>query len=279
MIAAPVPPAPAWLPSLTSLWRSVGPVTLATVITFGLSVMVNALVFDAWGQTFLALATPADVLMSGLGLGLIPGMMAAAYFGARILVSTRRSEPRAWWALWWTLVTWCLVAAKIVGYGPPAALLWWVVMMPAWVVGSLVSLADWRDQDGGGHDGVLRSIALMTRAGLRGLASLALVLVLLAFSSGMIWAHSHVGYFAWPLRLADSDTPPNCEGRVLWSGERAMLIDCGAPSARDVQVLYKLEGVRLIRDMRHRPNPPPPPIVIDAEQWLDQLAASMAASR
>jgi hypothetical protein len=67
--------------------------SLAGVLSFALAVMINTFIFEAWGLSFLQLATPGDVVASGLA---ILAMFSSLFFplGAGALLWSLPFRPR-----------------------------------------------------------------------------------------------------------------------------------------------------------------------------------------
>lgn len=267
-----------WMVAVRGAWRKAERLTVLTALGFLASTLVNSLIFDQWGQTFLAIATPTDVLMSGLRLAIAPALMGLGYAGAYAGTVSRRTWFGAHVFLVSSMFVLCVVIARPVGYGPGILGFWWVLMVGGWFVGALVALADWTDrhaeQDPVKHDrwrrwrrwlGLFKRLWRWGRDG-------ALVAVYLIFCGVMVWLTSEAGYFSNAVRLdptqSPAPTPPQCAGRVIWTGERAVVIDCGKFPAHDVQVLYEPQGLRIIRDCREWPNPAPPPMLLHFKAWL-----------
>ena len=269
-----------WLAAWREFWRKAERLTLLTGFAFFGSTVVNTLIFDVWGQTFLAIATPSDVLMSGLHLAILPAMMGAGYALCYAWVISRKTWGRALATYLTTLILLCLVVSRGVGYGPSVLRLWYLVGLLGWLAGGMVAISDRRDArpSDDGHFGLLSKLAALGRESSRRLVQAGLILTYLVFSGAMVWVISEAGYFSYQQRLAEKQTPQGCAGRVVWTGENAVLIDCGQFPVHDVQVLYGVEGLRIVRDRRKWPEPAPPPMVVDAVQWLQvQRAARRAA--
>jgi|GEM_PF-6796703 len=259
-----------WIGALRDTWRKAERLTVMTALAFLASTLVNTLIFDRWGQTFLAIATPTDVVMSGLRLAITPAIMGLAYAGAYAGVLSRRTWGGANIFLLLTVVGLGIIVAGPVGYGPAVLRLWWATAILGWFTGGLVALGEWSDRRAlkeppkGFWRGVARWFKNLWRRTQYGV----LIVVYLFFCGGTVWITSEAGYFSSLLRLHKDNMPANCAGRVLWTGERAVLIDCGQFPAHDVQVLYGADGLRIIKDDRHWPNPAPPKLINDFGAWL-----------
>ncbi|ADG11028.1 hypothetical protein B7G68_13170 [Caulobacter segnis] len=260
-----------WMGALRDVWRKAERLTVMTALGFLASTLVNSLIFDQWGQTFLAIATPTDVLMSGLRLAITPAMMGLAYACAYAGILSRRTWFGANFFFLSSVIVLGMVIAGPVGYGPAILRLWWAVTVVGWFTGALVALGAWTDRHA--NQDVVKSglwrrlVSLFKRLWRKGQDGVLLAAYLI-FCGVTVWLTSEAGYSSGQVRLHPTQTPPQCAGRVVWTGERAVVIDCGEFPAHDVQVLYAPQDLRIIRDCREWPNPAPPPMLLHFKAWL-----------
>lgn len=259
-----------WLAAWRVFWRRAERLTVLTGVAFVGSTLVNTLVFDVWGQTFLLIATPMDVLMSGLHLATLPVLLAAGFAAGYVCVVSRQNKTFALLLYIAALVLFGLILARLISYGPAVARLWWIGGFVGWSCGGWNGLESLQARQiaWGATAGLSAHVqAAFDRIG-RGVTYGLFAGSYLIVAGVMLWVAQEAGYPSHPVRLSPKDTPADCAGRVLWIGERALLIDCGNYPARDVQVLYGPEGVRLINDVRAWPGAPPPPLIRNVETWL-----------
>ncbi len=260
-----------WLDAWRAFWRRAEWLSVFMGLAFLGSTLVNTLVFDVWGHTFLMIATPTDVLMSGLHLAIAPAFMAVGYASAYTGMASHPSRLRASLLYIIMMALGLITLLLLFEHGPAVAGLWGLSGLVGWFGGGCVVLDDWRARQGvlvrpvTGFQGRLRdAFEKIDRGVTYGMFFAAYLIV----AGMMLWFAQKDGYLSHPLRLSLKDTPTDCAGRVLWAGERAMLIDCSNYPARDVQVFYDPEGLRLVRDDRPRPSTPPPPLVVVIEASL-----------
>lgn len=206
--------------------------SLVTVGSFALSTVANQAVFNGWGLEFLQLATFADVTMSGLSLLIFTFPLAAL-----LLVVWYIGELDGHWrwarrialgfALFiFALSIWGIMRGQaregasaaaavsgilIVGFLTPAALRIRTARTPrAWIQVSIVAI-----------------FAAVT---------------LFQIGSYTVQKYQVRGYGGpSPLYLLPEDTA--CAGRALWTGERAVVLDCGQDSAPgDIRVIFGQES-------------------------------------
>ncbi|ADG11453.1 hypothetical protein B7G68_15425 [Caulobacter segnis] len=258
-----------WLAVWRDFWRKAERAALLTGLAFLASTLVNTLIFDVWGQNFLLIAAPADVLMSGLQVATMPALMAGGYAVGFIWIASRRSKLVAVIAFFAALIVLWLVGWPI-GYGPRVLRTWWLVALLGWLIGAGVALffdQRWRAPRAPGS-GLGARLTELAHEGVRRFVYGGVGLIYLFFSGAMVWAVSEVGYSNQPVRLAPDEKLEGCVGRVVWTGDRAILVDCGRPPAHDVQVFYATDTFRVIRDNREWPNPALPPLLVDVGSWL-----------
>ena len=265
-------PARAFAAPWRALWQAAERLTLLTALAFVASTLVNVMVFDTWGLTFLAVATPSDVLMSGLILGLVPAITWTGYTACYALVVARKSKWTRWLAYFGAVGAICTIVPRFVGYGPPAGQLWWLSFTLGFVLAGAVLASD-RWAIGSEIVGWRERVAAIGRRFVRDGLRILLLVAFLFFSGAMVWVVSEAGYLASPMRFSEKDKGKYCDGRVVWIGERALIIDCGVAPIHDYQLLYGLEGVTLVQDRRHYASPSPPPMAVDFLKWLREISA------
>lgn len=249
--------------------------SIATAAAFALSILGNAIVFYSWGQTFLSIASPADVVMSGINLILTSSFMVGGFFAARAAALATKGAVLGWAVFWTLYVVALLGTARLADYASDEIRLWWMTMALGMSVGPWAAMqelralrperdrAKWRVN----IDNVLQQTGSLV---LRGLLLAAFLLYL------GVWMYrtSAVGYFSQLTRL---QTPPaDCAGRVLWAGERAMVVDCGQLPEHAYQIWLGKEDVVLVQDKREWPEPPPPRIAKDFKSWLQKTTTSVS---
>lgn len=202
--------------------------SIVTAASFALSILANQAVFDRWGLNFLQLATFADVVMSGLSLLFFTIPLAIALLAA-----------------WWVggLTGWFRWASRL---GLGIALFVFVLGITGLMRGQADEGAAAAVSAGGVVlVGLLGKSALRfrrRRTAVTGLASAVTVLIA-AFTLFQTIAYTvqkyQVSGYGGATQLYLKPAAPDCAGRALWTGERAVVLDCGAEGgAQDTRVIF-----------------------------------------
>ncbi|NIJ63794.1 hypothetical protein FHR20_000725 [Sphingomonas leidyi] len=206
--------------------------SVVTAASFALSILANQAVFDRWGLNFLQLATFADVAMSGLSLLFFTIPLAIAFLAAWF-VGGFQGRLRWLWRIAlglagfvFVLGIWGLSRAQADQGAAAAASTGGVVIV------GLLSQAALR---------VRRNRT--ARAGITAAATLALAAFTLFQTIAYTVQKYQVGGYSGTVPLYRMPAMPDCVGRVLWTGERAVVLDCdrkGDP--QDIRVIFGQES-------------------------------------
>lgn len=215
--------------------------SVVTAASFALSIVANQAVFDGWGLNFLQLATFADVVMSGLSLLLFTVPLAAA-----------------------------LLAAWLVG-GLRGRLAW-LRRVALGIAGFVFVLGLWGLVRGQGEEGAAAAVSsggivlvgLLAKPALRfrrrrtlgagmtaAVASLLAALTLFQTIAYTVQKYQ-IGGYSSRAQLYLTPGVADCAGRALWTGERAVVLDCqDRGGAQDIRVIFGQES-GLYRAVRPR---------------------------
>ena len=206
--------------------------SVVTAASFALSILANQAVFDRWGLNFLQLATFADVAMSGLSLLFFTIPLAIAFLAAWF-VGGFQGRLRWLWRIAlglagfvFVLGIWGLSRTQADQGAAAAASTGGVVIM------GLLSQAALR---------VRRNRT--ARAGITAAATLALAAFTLLQTIAYTVQKYQVSGYSGTVPLYRTPAMPDCVGRALWTGERAVVLDCdrkGDP--QDIRVIFGQES-------------------------------------
>lgn len=202
--------------------------SIVTAGSFALSILANQAVFDRWGLNFLQLATFADVVMSGLSLLFFTIPLAVVFLAA-------------WFA------------------GGLRGRWRWPRRIALGLAVFVLALGLWGLSQGQAEEGAAAAVStsgvvvvgLLSQAALRfrrrrtlGAGTMAVMTVLLALLTLFqtvaytVQKYKISGYSGTePLYLMPA--APDCIGRALWTGERALVLDCGRKGdPRGIRVIF-----------------------------------------
>lgn len=192
--------------------------------------IVNALVFWSWRLSFPQLASASDVVNSGLQLVWAVSLAAAAAsLGAGVWHLVRREVPPQSLTLVSTafkIVAAAVTLAAAVGVATEVArqpekatqLDIWLGPYVLLAFAAGYGAAEKAARGGGPRDQRVRQ-ALNDVFLIVGGVSLVLLLANMNFVA-------HFGFFGSPYRVEAPELPKGCEGPVLWTGERAIVVRC-----------------------------------------------------
>ena len=245
------PPAPDGTAQRVRVWLklAVEGFSLLAAFAFLLAVARNEFLFSRWGLSFLQVASPSDVVMSGLGaLFHFSSLVVLVAVGAVPGLLTRRVRE-----LWWAL---------------------FLLEGAAWIVLAVVValLASGEGRDWGAGVTILLTLTLVPISHLlthrrrrevlaRPVARAALVLLVaasvLAFAALQIREQAAVGVTEKRIHLLQPRIP-DCHGLVLWQGERATVVDCGyARGGTKPRVIYNAQDLMVTNASVPHPEDPP----------------------
>ena len=202
---------------------------LASLAFLG-AVALNEHLFGKWGLSFLQIASPSDVIMTGLGalFWMTPLAVVAAIGGGLGYVSRRARR------LWWGLLALECVAAVALAI-------------------AIVIEADLRQGDTALLSCTLapvahllshpRSGAVMRRRGARAALALLVIAAVLLTIDNRVGRQAQAGVTRERIHVLQPALP-DCHGLVLWKGERATVVECNYPDeGHSVRVLYDAEDL------------------------------------
>jgi hypothetical protein len=211
-------------------------------------VALNQFLFARWGLSFLQVASPADVVMTGVGslLYLYPLVVFAAA-GALLGFVSRRVRP-LWWGL---LLLECVLIgalAALVAFGGSVSSPSGRGVTVLLILG-LVPLAHALTHR--------RRREMLARRGATAAVGLVLAASLLAVVVAQITEQSVEGVGPERIHLVQPAIP-DCHGLVLWQGERATVVQCsyGKAARENLRVLYNAQD--LVITTAEVPHEPPP---------------------
>ena len=243
---------PHWSERLASTFRITAEVSsLVLLIGFGVSVFLNGLVFAQWGVSFVMVATPADVVMSGLGFlfDILPvvGFFALCALAVRLLSSLPSSDSANAGTL---LQKWAiLLGVAVFGFVLSTVAMLAIrinfsdgVFIANQFIGAAIGAAYWC---------TLRFVrsrpALMLFLGIASLFSL------VHGAAQLIEWRSSNGYFD---RAALWRTlPDNSRSRVLWTGSEVMVLRRGSQETERYELLMVENGETLLLENDERTLP------------------------
>ena len=212
--------------------------SLVSAASFAFGAITYQIAFSVWDINFLQIATPADVLMSGMdylfrsvfsvGAVMLGARLASA--GADIMVPKPKIYPFFYIAftiialnvvpiLTWRLEE--LVPMAVVGI--PASVMMFVVMTTCMLLFGMILAV---------------SVRRFTGAAREWVSGIVLVGIVLGTIVPHSVAAAAVGFSNPPLLLKAS----GCNGQVIWIGSRSVLLRCGTG---EVQVLHNAENLVL----------------------------------
>jgi hypothetical protein len=226
--------------------RAVEALSLLAALAFLAAVALNQFLFNQWGLSFLQVASPADVVMTGVGalLYLSPLVFIAAA-GALLGLVTRRVRP-LWWGL---LLLECLVIVALAA----AVAFRTSVTTPSGsgvtvlLILALVPLAHLLTHS--------RRREMLARRGATAAVGSLLVASVLAVAAGQVQDYSLDGVGPQRIHLLQPALP-GCHGLVLWQGERATVVQCsyGRAARENLRVLYNAQDLVITTaDVPHEP--------------------------
>ena len=247
--AEPEPEAPraAARPRLRSwIKRAVEALSLLAAIAFLAAVALNQFLFNQWGLSFLQVASPADVVMTGVGslLYLSPLVFIAAA-GALLGFASRRVRL-LWWGL---LLLECILIAGLAGVAafngsltsPSGSGVTVLLILGLFPLAHL--LTHWRRRE------------MLARRGATAAIGSLVVASVLAVVVGQVQDYSLDGVGPQRIHLLQPAIP-GCHGLVLWQGERATVVQCsyGAAARENLRVLYNAQDLVITTaDVPHEP--------------------------
>ncbi len=202
--------------------------SIVTAASFALSILANQAVFDRWGLNFLQLATVADVVMSGLSLLFFTIPLALALLAAWI-VGGLRGRLR-WFARIALIIATLIFALGLWGLsqgeadqGAAAA-----VSSSGFVLVGLLGQTALRFRKARN----LRTVSATIAAAL-------IAAVTLAQTIAYTVQRYEVRGYSGDAQLYLQSATPDCKGRALWTGEHAVVLDCGAPTGpRNIRIIF-----------------------------------------
>lgn len=231
---------------------------VVTALGFLASAVVNTLIFMHWNVWFLAVATSADVLMSGVQLLLFSGFTWLYAIGLAWLLIPKPGEPRFNRAR--SIFTNVCFLATVIGffyqvylafahdgrqlgaerYRNSGALIFSLILLSR-----IISIA-------GDPMTSARSFRDNLKSGLGG-SPIALGAILVIASATMIGGQLALSGFAESVWY-DKPGDPNCMPlRVIWLGQSSLLAQC--PSTGEVRVINRTPDGVVIRVSDARPTP------------------------
>jgi hypothetical protein len=207
-------------------------------VAFGGSTFINSVIFSQWGLSFTQIATPADVIMSGLSaFTTIIALLLAFILPTTFLeIVRKRAGYRSMLiiSIYFTLAgglglllpTFYALAAT--RYLLPMPVTLRNVIDPPFVVffygfylaGGYYDLysSEYRGLSSAMNKSLYRWVSI--------LLFFTIGVLMLSWSVGSIVSkYTNSGYQVQPIWLIDA--PAGCEGRVLWLGERNIVLSCG----------------------------------------------------
>lgn len=198
-------------------------VSLASIAAFLVAVVVNSMVFDRWGLEFLQIATPSDVLMSGLAI-LFSWLRLMAFFCVGFVIALlpfneRRTDILICSALA-AFIEGCLVfIVHIFGqaFDHYFELSSWIYITS--ILGTIVAI------------GFLQAVSLKRSDFVGGVVLGSIVLLgIWIHGVGLINHLSKVGFSgvnAYPREICGELIGETEDAQLLWAGQNASAIRCG----------------------------------------------------
>lgn len=206
--------------------------SVVTAASFALSIVANQAVFDGWGLNFLQLATFADVVMSGLSLLLFTVPLAAAFLAAWLVGGFRGR-------LVWLKRVALAIAAFVFFLG------FWGLVRGQGEVGAAAAVSS----GGVVLVGLLGQPALRFRRrrtfGVDMTATVASLLAAVTLFQTIAYTVQkyQIGGYSSGAQLYLTPRAADCVGRALWTGERAVVLDCqDKGGTQDIRVIFGQES-------------------------------------
>jgi hypothetical protein len=237
-------------------------IALLGVLGFAGSIIVNTLVFRHWRLNFIQIASSSDVLTTGVDGSLRFVLIALVLMAPAIAVYVVRVDRRVPTKQRSYAVMACLVFSLILMVGlvefigrpfsARAVGLYWHVLMVSAIVGGISMAAVLQflliEADSKENSGDRK---LFFGFSTRWLSSpypvVILVMIVISGSeelNAVLDRYGAAGYLGSPHYM--SLPPSGCEGRVLWIGERALVITCGRDRLQHYAVVGTLNTPNLV---------------------------------
>jgi len=220
--------------------------SLAGIAGFVAAIILNSIIFRNWGLTFLQIASPSDVILSGLQLAigfLIPcmGLAIGWAVGMRLFAVSHSRIWRALLPLFWIALG-VLVFALARRYADYLDRTGWISIGAMWfalAIGAFEGRT--AEMDGSEAQTNVWKSALIENRRLNSILCFAGFWVVAVFNQ--VERISGEGMFGggrakliWPV-LQQCNQP-----RAMWAGERAVVVRC---VSGDILVLYRPENVEI----------------------------------
>ena len=237
-------------------------IALLAVLGFAASIIVNTLVFRQWRLNFIQIAASSDVLTTGIDGSLRFVLIALVLMSPAIAVYVARLDRYVPAKLRSYAIMACLVVSLILivgivefigrAYSTLAGGLYWHVLIVSAIDGGISMAAvlqflliEAESKENPGERKLF--FGFSTRWLSSPYPVVILVMILISGSqelSAILYRYEGAGYLGSPHYM--SSPPSGCEGRVLWIGERALVITCSRDRLQHYAVVGTLNTPNLV---------------------------------
>lgn len=234
-----------WIPATLAYARRVsGLIGILSAVSFFAAVIFNSIVFARWRLSFLQLATPGDVIMTGLDFTVrsLP-VLFGFYIGLAALAPFLRKRPLLYIFVIavGAVVVWIGAAIMHLGFYPEVPIIGKLEMSLRDMIGvssvfyGVLTGVHTRILDRSTVPEFFLPISTFSKIGVH-----LIPVVMIALTCVMVFGNVVVrGYFPAEVQI-DSDVD-GCRGRVLWRGEGAIVYRCEG----DIRVVSGPDNITL----------------------------------